>query len=104
MKIAKILLVLSCALVSGAQAQDYYEYIPWRGNDPFVFCTDGPPIDHCWKPLNPVTATWVPTCPPPARPNPVSLAAYIRICPRAMGQGAWVPDNDGTPTTSPYVH
>jgi hypothetical protein len=79
----------------------YYEYIPWRANDPFVFCKYGPPRSHCWRPVHPPSATWVPTCRPV---NTRSLSYYIRVCPQAEGMGEWVPDNDGTPTTTPFVH
>lgn len=82
----------------------YYEFIPWRANDPFVFCKYGPPPEHCWKPVNPILGLWVPTCLPYKQPNMVSVAYFVRVCPQAEEEGEWVPDNDGTPTTTPFVH
>ena len=88
-----------------AAADDaYYAYIPWRSNDPFVFCKYGPPPSHCWKPIDPISATWVPTCLPYTQPNMTSVAYYVQVCPQAEESGEWVPDNDGTPTTTPFVH
>lgn len=88
-----------------AAADDaYYAYIPWRSNDPFVFCKYGPPPEHCWKPIDPISATWVPTCMPYTQPNMASVAYYVQVCPQAEESGEWVPDNDGTPTTTPFVH
>lgn len=77
----------------------YYAHIPWRSNDPFVFCKYGPPPSHCWKPINPISGTWVPTCPPRKKPNITSIAYYMRVCPQGEEVGEWEPDNDGTPTT-----
>lgn len=82
----------------------YYAYIPWRSNDPFVFCKYGPPPSHCWKPINPILGTWAPTCPPPKKPNLTSIAYYMRVCPQAEDVGEWEPDNDGTPTSTPFEH
>ena len=77
----------------------YYAYIPWRSNDPFVFCKYGPPPSHCWKPINPILGTWAPTCPPRKKPNMASIAYYMRVCPQGEEVGEWEPDNDGTPTS-----
>lgn len=98
------LMLLAFGMACAATAADHYEYIPWRANDPFVFCKYGPPPDHCWKPIDPVSGTWAPTCLPYKKPNMASVSYYVRVCPRAEGQGEWEPDGDGTPTTSPYVH
>jgi hypothetical protein len=66
---------------AGAVAQGYYEFIPYYGNDPFLFCTLGVPTD-CWAPINPATGTFTVTnyyC-----FNAVSAAQFARVCPHAF--------------------
>ncbi|TXH65697.1 MAG: hypothetical protein E6Q88_13445 [Lysobacteraceae bacterium] len=99
----KTVLLVFALFAGAAYAQGgYYEYIPWRANDPFVFCRIGPPIDHCWAPVDPTIGAWAPTCLPYKKPNMASVAYYVRICPQAEGQGPWV--GDGSPTDTPFVH
>lgn len=62
-------------------AQGYYEFIPYYGNDSFVFCTYGVPSD-CWFPINPAMGTFGIVshhC-----FNPVSAGQYARVCPHAF--------------------
>ncbi len=76
-----LLLGAQLSASAGSVAQGYYEAIPYYGNDPFVFCTFGVPMD-CWLPLNPVTGAFTVTngyC-----FNPVSAAQYVRVCPHAF--------------------
>ena len=66
---------------AGSVAQGYYEFIPYYGNDPFVFCTFGVPSD-CWYPIDPATGSFgiiSQYC-----FNPVSAAQYARVCPHAF--------------------
>ncbi|WP_329743303.1 hypothetical protein [Dyella sp. A6] len=66
---------------AGSVAQGYYEFIPYYGNDPFLFCTFGVPSD-CWYPINPATGSFgiiSQYC-----FNPVSAAQYARVCPHAF--------------------
>ncbi len=80
-------------------------YLPWRGNDPFLFCTKGMiGVDyHGWIPLNPVTGTFTITdyYTYQARGIP-SSTWYATNCPRAMGQGKW--DGPGDGSQVPYRH
>jgi hypothetical protein len=84
---------------SGSIAQGYYEFIPYYGNSPFLFCQFGVPTD-CWYPINPATGTYGVSswyC-----FNPVSAAQFARVCPHAfvgaqvtlptMKQRDWVKD------------
>jgi hypothetical protein len=66
---------------SGSMAQAYYEFIPYYGNDPFLFCTFGVPED-CWYPIDPATgsfgvSSWYCF-------NPVSAAQFARVCPHGF--------------------
>lgn len=66
---------------AGAVARGYYEFIPYYGNDPFLFCTFGVPTD-CWAPISPATGTFTVTnyyC-----FNAVSAAQFARVCPHAF--------------------
>lgn len=66
---------------AGALARGYYEFIPYYGNDPFLFCTLGVPTD-CWAPISATTGTFVVTnyyC-----FNAVSAAQFARVCPHAF--------------------
>lgn len=76
------LIALLMAIGTSASATPYYEFIPYYGNDPFVFCTLGVPQD-CWVPIDPALGTFTVTywsC-----FNPVSAALYTRVCPHAFG-------------------
>jgi len=66
---------------AGAVARGYYEFIPYYGNNPFLFCTLGVPTD-CWAPISAATGTFVVTnyyC-----FNAVSAAQFARVCPHAF--------------------
>lgn len=66
---------------AGATARGYYEFIPYYGNDPFLFCTLGVPTD-CWAPISAATGTFTVTnyyC-----FNAVSAAQFARVCPHAF--------------------
>lgn len=93
-------------------AQGYYEYIKYRSNDPFVFCTEGQGIpSECWWPLPPYTGNnmWNPACDPPdpyGKPwtsdDTISYGQYLSVCPMAMKSGSW---NGTTPAaSSPFQH
>jgi hypothetical protein len=65
-------------------AQGYYEFIPYWGNNPFLFCTYGVPQD-CWAPVSPQLGTYVVTdeyC-----FNAWSASLYSRVCPKAFPNG-----------------
>jgi hypothetical protein len=75
---------LLAATSASAQSGGYYEFIPYYGNDPFVFCTVGVPWD-CWAPISPQLGTFTVTN--PYCFNPTSAAQYARVCPRAFPTG-----------------
>lgn len=79
---------------AGAVARGYYEFIPYYGDDPFLFCTLGVPTD-CWAPINPATGTFTVTnyyC-----FNAVSAAQFARVCPHAF-----IPEASAQPQR--YLH
>lgn len=108
MKKTLLTFLLAVAAASGAGAQSvtgssggqgYYTYIPYRSNDPFVFCTEGVP-EHCWVPLVPMLGTYTVTnqyC-----FNAASAQLYTEVCPQAMGQGGWT--GPGSGSTTPFIH
>lgn len=75
---------LFAATSASAQSGGYYEFIPYYGNDPFVFCAVGVPWD-CWAPVNPQLGLFTVTN--PYCFNPTSAAQYARVCPRAFSTG-----------------
>lgn len=79
-----LLLATTLLVATSASAQGYYEFVPYYGNDPFLFCTLGVPQD-CWAPINPVIGAFTVTN--PYCFNPVSAAQYARVCPRAFLTG-----------------
>ncbi|GAA0909098.1 hypothetical protein GCM10009552_19300 [Rothia nasimurium] len=66
------------------------EFIPYYGNNPFLFCTLGVPQD-CWVPDQKEYGTYHKT----GRHcfNPYSANLYSRVCPQAFPNGA-----NGKPT------
>ncbi|MEP6634056.1 MAG: hypothetical protein ABJA62_07590 [Luteimonas sp.] len=82
----KRIFIVMAALAFDANAQGgVYEPVP-RSDDPFVFCTQGTLVDDGWKPIDPVTGTFVIT----NQYGPwLWLSTYVRVCPRALGRGAW---------------
>lgn len=98
--LAMTLVIYALAVGAAAHASGIYAPIPWRANDPFVFCTQGPPPDHQWRPVNPATGAWVPTG---KYPNMASVWYYMAICPLGRGhQGLW--KGPGLPEMSPFPH
>ncbi|WP_153242646.1 hypothetical protein [Frateuria defendens] len=103
------LVAMAFAAQAGAQG---YEFLRYRINDPFVFCTQGQiNPDKCWWPMPPYTGAFMqnPSCDPP---NPYgrswtaadwdSLGQYQQVCPQAITSGAWT----GTvpPESTPFEH
>lgn len=97
-------------------AQSYYEFIRYRSNDPFVFCTQGYkeiPAQACWVPVAPYLGQWMYTgvCRPPNKygrnwdfEDHDSLSQYERICPHAMQSGTWEGRTGGLPQMTPFKH
>lgn len=83
-----LILLAVLAFEAAAQSSGVYAYIPWRANDPFVFCTEGPSTqgdNHWWIPIDPASGTWAPTGLPYNQPNYVSVGYYMALCPRGGG-------------------
>jgi hypothetical protein len=102
----------------GSTGGAFYEFIRYRDNDPFLFCTDGQDPekfpDRCWWPVAPFTGAFMmnPICRPP---NPYgkdwtnadwdSLGQYLRICPMAGGKsGTWNSKSGRQPNMVPHKH
>ncbi len=96
-----------------AQDSGFYKTIPYRDNDPFVFCTEGlKGWNKCWIPLDPASGTFMYTfeC---DEPNPKgrpwssddreSLRYYQMVCPMALRSGGWG-GKGGSAANSPYPH
>ncbi|WP_147292926.1 hypothetical protein [Dyella psychrodurans] len=82
--IKAICLTSLLAASTSAVAQGYYEFIPYYGNNPFLFCTVGVPND-CWEPVSAQLGTYTITsnyC-----FNAYSANLFSRVCPRAFPQG-----------------
>lgn len=76
-----LLFTLMLTASSGTTAQGYYEFIPYYGNDPFLFCTIGVPSD-CWEPISAQLGTFTVTnyyC-----FNAYSASLFSRVCPKAF--------------------
>lgn len=89
-----------------------------RMNDPFVFCTEGMPLQHGWKAVNGLTGTWVCLwwgwrgC----KANLQYIPVFKTICPRALSMGPWMGPGMGSafkggvlttpvsPPIVPFVH
>jgi hypothetical protein len=70
---------------SSAAVAQYYEPIPYYGNNPFIFCTVGVPQD-CWAPISKELGTFTVTnyyC-----FNAYSALLFARVCPKAFALGA----------------
>jgi hypothetical protein len=87
-----VLLALICLAPFAARSQGY-AFIPYRFNDPFVFCTEGwsPVAVMGWKPLPPYTGAYA-----VLRPQKFwsfddwnALWYYMTVCPQAVQPGAW---------------
>ncbi|MCB2018289.1 MAG: hypothetical protein KDF54_12390 [Hydrogenophaga sp.] len=102
----------------GSTGGAFYEFIRYRDNDPFLFCTDGQDPekfpDRCWWPVAPFTGAFMmnPICRPP---NPYgkdwteadwdSLGQYLRVCPMAGGKsGPWNSNSGKQPNMVPHKH
>jgi hypothetical protein len=103
---------IGAMLVSMQVAAQGYEFIKYRSNDPFVFCTQGQGIPtQCWWPVYPYTGAFMvnPGCRPP---NPYgkqwttddwgSYYQYLAVCPMAHTSGDWT--GQGAPEMSPFKH
>lgn len=112
-KTMKIWTLAFClTLCASAAAQDGDQFIRYRANDPFVFCTQGQKRpDKCWWPIAPYTGAYVvdPTCDPPnidGRPwTPAdydSRSQYLQICPQAIHSGGW--EGTAPPESTPMEH
>jgi hypothetical protein len=78
-----------------------------RMNDPFLFCTQGVPLDN-WVAVNPILGTWTATS---QYVNYQWIATYEAICPAAMKQGIWMGPGmgyaigvPGTTILTPFPH
>lgn len=102
----------------GSTGGAFYEFIRYRDNDPFLFCTDGQDPekfpDRCWWPVAPFTGAFMmnPICRPP---NPYgkdwteadwdSLGQYLSVCPMAGGKsGTWNGKSGKQPNMVPHKH
>lgn len=108
----KLIFVAGMIVSFAAAAQEGYEFIRYRANDPFVFCTQGQRTpDKCWWPVTPYMGQYVmnPACDPPdpyGKPwtaaDTDSLSQYLEVCPQAITSGSW----KGTtpPEMTPFAH
>lgn len=81
----KFLLTTLLFGISTAAVAQEYEFIPYYGNNPFIFCTVGVPQD-CWAPISKELGTFTVTnyyC-----FNAYSAFLFARVCPKAFGLGA----------------
>ena len=53
----KLLTVIAGMLLAPAAMAGHYEFIPYYGNNPDLFCRYGVPED-CWKPKDPQRGTY----------------------------------------------
>jgi hypothetical protein len=51
-------LLIHCLFVPMLANAQFYEYIPVRGNDPFVFCTEGPFYTYGWSMVGGYAVPW----------------------------------------------
>lgn len=109
--------------------QRKYQFLRWRDNDPFVFCTQGiKDQDRAWKPLDPISGTYMfipPYCPtaiPPGSTCPENVYPYLIfqawsqnswdsyldyevVCKWPHRKGDWTPRNgQGNAEDTPYSH
>ena len=108
MKRRILLAGMALAITSGSVMADKqpYERLRYRQDDPFVFCKQGPSIEHneiqspkCWVPLPPYTGAWTVTylCRPEnyygarnwQQADYDSLNHYLSVCPKAHTSGDW---------------
>ena len=118
-KIATGVFGLITCLTVGAQGTGYYQPIPYRDNDPFVFCHYGNKNAICWWPAPPYTGGSAYTVNPMCRPPIAQCSGYYCIedpqeeidglfnyyevvCPHAMTSGEW--KGPGTGQETPFEH
>lgn len=94
-------------LKNGSSQQGFYMFIPFRSNDPFIFCTEGPNtpgVDYYWVPTDRIGGyvitnyyayMWNP-------PSWISTAYYTTVCPHGAGPGRWT--GPGTGAEVPFLH
>jgi hypothetical protein len=105
-------LALGLAFPAAAQV---VSVAPFRGNDPFVVCTQGYEMtiaQECWVPLPPYTTgayLYTGVCDPPnefgrswTHRDVLALQIYLSACPGAMMPGVWI--GPGTGAQWPFVH
>lgn len=104
-------IIAASLLFSAAAGAQNYDFIRYRNNDPFVFCTQGMKIPFpCWVPIAPYTGEFIYTglCHPNPDGRPWdqqdydALGQLTAICPKAKKSGGWKGAGDGS--TSPSVH
>lgn len=87
-----VLLALVCLAPFAAQSQTYMP-IPYRANDPFVFCTEGwnPVGVMGWKPIPPYTGAYVVLRPQKfwSSDDWIALWYYMAVCPEGVVPGTW---------------
>lgn len=114
---ARLLIVVLGVSMGRAEANEAYSLrLPFRADDPFVFCTQGQDRDAnplpCWIPTPPYTGQFLtmPYCTPP---NPwggkswtdddyASLGYYLEVCPHGETPGNW--KGSGPPDRVPFKH
>ncbi|ALN81542.1 hypothetical protein [Lysobacter antibioticus] len=77
-------LCLSIVLLMASSSVFANEFIPYYGNNPFLFCKIGVPQD-CWRPVNPATGDYQVVnrkC-----FNPYSANLFARVCKQAFLDG-----------------
>ena len=77
----KRFLMLCVLLGCSTGASAGYQFIPYYGNNPFLFCTLGVPWD-CWAPVSKELGTFTVT--DPECFNGVSATLFATVCPQAF--------------------
>jgi len=87
-------LCLSIVLLAASSSAFANEFIPYYGNNPFLFCKIGVPQD-CWRPVNAATGEYKVVnrkC-----FNPYSANLFSRVCKQAFPNGMPAGDLGGEP-------
>lgn len=97
-----LVLVLALGVATSAFASDEGTYeVVGRSNDPFVFCTYGDPLWGNWAAIDGLLGIW--TIVDPEEPyNEEEVSEFMRVCPQALGAGAWT--GPGTGQETPSLH
>lgn len=112
-KVAETAQAARDAMFIGGPAAGFGAYtVVGRMNDPFVFCTEGIPLDG-WIAVNGLSGSWMPIRKCPACPNLAWVPAFVAICPLALSMGPWVgpgkgssfqADMSGNSPVAPFEH